>query len=225
MYITYGDVAHSSVPRPLTREERLAGQRMLVRLMPRVRWPRKAKTAYLVFRAVLCMVTSISVLLATPAGAASCQAKASCDMGQACSICAEAKSKEQCSQIAFCDWGTSCSAASTCSWFQDSACVLKEASTLEDLCSSTNSPEPCKAMDFCQWKDDCRQCANFSANRDCVSRDFCEWDQGTLPAYPITTADIISSLQASSASCGQPADCFTTYLPPPSLKICLWSVS
>ena len=45
-------------------------------------------------------------------------------------------------------------------------------------------------MDFCEWKDDCRECSKLTANRDCVSRDFCVWDQGTLPKYPITSADI-----------------------------------
>jgi len=51
--------------------------------------------------------------------------------------------------------------------------------------------ELCERILPCEWKDDCRQCANFTANRECVSRDFCEWDQGTLPTYPIKPADIV----------------------------------
>ena len=165
-----------------------------------MRWrPGKTKTTDLAFRAVLCMVSSSSLLLATPAGAAGCQAKESCDEGQySCSSCA-GKSRNLCAGSPFCEWPPSCISKSKCCLKEASPVQdLYKASTLEDLCSSTNSPESCKAMDmhgvgFCEWKDDhqCRRCANFSANRDCVSRDFCEWDQGTLPTYPITTADII----------------------------------
>ena len=202
-------------------------------LMPWVRWP--GKTTLSTFSTtVLCMVAAIVVLLATPAIAASCQAKESCSVGQDCSICAEAKSGELCTQIAFCDWHVpvSCSAASSCSWFQEASCEPKESPSsniaalckagsgglelcknvymckpkaghqLDDsarnFCESSQSEEACDGMEFCEkiqqlceWKDDCRQCANFTTNRECVSRDFCIWDQGTIPAYPITTADIV----------------------------------
>jgi hypothetical protein len=162
--------------------------------MPWVRWSGKTKTTALTFRSLFCMVVSCAVLLA-PARASSnsnCQAKESCDKGQYyCSICAEVKSKEQCTQIAYCDWLPSCTAAYSCSWFQDSACVLQKGSAVKyDVCKQVQLSEVCTDMDFCDWKEDCRQCANFSTNRECVSRSFCDWDQGTLPAYPITEVDI-----------------------------------
>jgi hypothetical protein len=53
--------------------------------------------------ALTCIVALCGVLLATPADAASCQAKESCALGQDCIVCEEAKSKELCTQIDFCD--------------------------------------------------------------------------------------------------------------------------
>ena len=161
--------------------------------MPWVRWSSKTKTTALTFRSGLCMVVLCAVLLATASASSnsSCQAKENCDMGQDCSICAEVKSREQCTQIAFCDWLASCTAASSCSWFQGSVCVLLEGRAVkDDVCKQVQLSEACAAMEFCDWKDDCRQCAKFTTNRECVSRVFCEWDQGTLPAYPITAVDI-----------------------------------
>jgi hypothetical protein len=178
---------------------------------------------------MLCMV--VVALLVHPTGAASCQAKESCDVGQDCGICAESESPEICAQIAFCDWheNSSCFASLSCSWFQESACEPKASSpktmalcktgsggremcenivmckpktehqsdaSVGRLCESSQSAEACDGMEFCEkiraceWFDDCRQCSNFTTNRECVSRAFCEWEQGTLPAYPITATDI-----------------------------------
>ena len=97
-----------------------------------------------------------------------------------------------CTQIAFCAWASSCGPAPECSWFKTSACTSTTVATSEqqDLCVLAQSVSACADMDFCEWKDDCRECSKLTANRDCVSRDFCVWDQGTLPKYPITSADI-----------------------------------
>ena len=58
------------------------------------------------------------------------------------------------------------------------------------MCVLAQASSACADMDFCEWKYDCRECSKLTANRECVSRDFCVWDQGTLPKYPITSADI-----------------------------------
>jgi len=71
--------------------------------------------------------------------------------------------------------------------------VLKEEGqrASEDLCKQVRSEEFCAGTDFCEWRGDCRQCSNFTTNRECVSREFCEWDQGSLAAYPITSVDLV----------------------------------
>jgi len=45
---------------------------------------------------------------------------------------------------------------------------------------------------FSKWAGEKYQevCSSLTSNRDCVSRDYCQWDQGTVPKYPITSADI-----------------------------------
>ena len=125
------------------------------------------------------------IVLATPAGAARCVARDSCNVGQGqdCSICATAKSREPCTQIAVCEWLSSCRAASACSWFQNSACVPKGKSAYEDsgrtqeLCEQGNSAVACAGITFCEWKQDCRQRSKLTAKHECQSRDFCEWDR------------------------------------------------
>ena len=62
------------------------------------------------------------------------------------------------------------------------------------MAASCQANESCgvgQDCSICAEADDCRQCANFTTNLECVSRDSCIWDQGTLPAYPITAADIV----------------------------------
>ena len=131
--------------------------------------PGKTKGAVLSWSTVLCM--AVALFLADPSEAARCQAKESCNMGQDCSMCAEVKTVDICTQIASCDWLSSCTAASSCGWFQESVCVLKDEGqgASEDLCKQASS-EFCAGMDVCEWKGDCRQCSNFTTNSECVSR-------------------------------------------------------
>ena len=136
---------------------------------------------------VVCIHFTIDIVTAE------CIAKDSCDVRSSnCGICEKTDSRDTCTQIGFCAWASSCGPAPECSWFNTSACTSATVATSEqqDLCALAQSSSACADMDFCEWKDDCRECSKLTANRDCVSRDFCVWDQGTLPKYPITSADI-----------------------------------
>ena len=112
-------------------------------------------------------------------------------------MCSSLTSNRDCVSSDYCVWdqgtaASSCGPAPECSWFKTSACTSATVATSEqqDLCVLAQSASACADMDFCEWKDDCRECSKLTANRDCVSRDFCAWDQGTVPKYPITSADI-----------------------------------
>ena len=133
---------------------------------------------------VVCIHFTIDIVTAE------CIAKDSCDVD--CGICEKTDSRDTCTQIGFCAWASSCGPAPEWSWFKTSACTSATVATSEqqDLCALAQSSSACADMDFCEWKDDCRECSKLTANRDCVSRDFCAWDQGTVPKYPITSADI-----------------------------------
>ena len=136
---------------------------------------------------VVCIHFTIDIVTAE------CIAKDSCDVRSSnCGICEKTDSRDTCTQIAFCASASSCGPAPEWSWFKTSACTSATVATSEqqDLCALAQSSSVCADMDFCEWKDDCRECSKLTANRDCVSRDFCVWDQGTLPKYPITSADI-----------------------------------
>ena len=134
---------------------------------------------------VVCIHSTIDIVTAE------CIAKDSCDVD--CGIC-ENLTRYYCTNLfrSSCAWASSCGPAPECSWFNTSACTSATVATSEqqDLCALAQSSSACADMDFCEWKDDCRECSKLTANRDCVSRDFCVWDQGTLPKYPITSADI-----------------------------------
>jgi len=58
----------------------------------------------------------------------------------------------------------------------------------------------CRAKESCHIQQMCEVCERLSgSNVDCVAQEFCEWDQGTLPQYPITRADI--AFTAASLLC------------------------
>jgi hypothetical protein len=124
-----------------------------------------------------------------------CIAKDSCDAD--CGICDKLESLDSCTKIDFCDLTAACEPAPGCSWFNNATCTVTSVASVttseqqQELCALTTSSSVCADMKFCEWKDDCRECYNFTLNRDCVKRDFCAWDWGTLPAYPVTSADVV----------------------------------
>ena len=81
-----------------------------------------------------------------------------------------------------------------------------------DVCPTLQTKESCGSLSFCEFQSMCRAkeschiqqmcevCERLSgSNVDCVAQEFCEWDQGTLPQYPITRADI--AFTAASLLC------------------------
>ena len=115
-----------------------------------------------------------------------------------CQPCPSQTDIGSCQDMRFCEWMSECTAKSSCTWFQDSACVAKDICNIDGvLCGlcTTNSAQSvnvCAKMKECEWKDDCRQCTNLSqSNRDCVAEEFCEWKQWFAPRYPITRVDIV----------------------------------
>ena len=92
-------------------------------------------------------------------------------------MCALTQSSSVCMDMDFCEW-------------RDATCISAQVEQ-QEMCALTQSSSVCLDMEFCEWKDDCRECSKLTVNRDCVNRDFCMWDLGTLPAYPITSADIV----------------------------------
>ena len=163
---------------------------------------------------VVCIHFTIDIVTAE------CIAKDSCDVRSSnCGICEKTDSRDTCTQIAFCAWASSCGPAPECSWFKTSACTSATVATSEqqDLCVLALSASACADMDFCEWKDDCRECSKLTANRDCVSRDFCVWDQGTLPKYPITSADIAFTVTSLLCELYTAFRLLKVISPPPSL--------
>jgi len=132
---------------------------------------------------VLCM--AVVLFLVVPSDAASCQAKESCDVGQDCGICAEAKSPEICAQVAFCVWheDSSCSTLPSCSRFQEASCEPKEpSSNAMSLCKTgSGGQELCKDIVVCKPKTDLqiddsvgRLCESSQSAEACEGMEFCE---------------------------------------------------
>lgn len=137
-------------------------------------------------------------LCLTPTSSDGCTGISFCEWNEEdCRQCPSQTDEDACTDLTFCEWMSECTAKTSCTWFQDSACVAKDTCIIDaplcGLCTNitAQSVNVCAVMTECEWKDDCRQCKNLSqSNRDCVAEEFCEWKQGSAPRYPITDVDI-----------------------------------
>ena len=108
------------------------------------------------------LLPSIRVLETSHNTTAVCVPKATCNIGEGCDLC-DGFSQSDCDAVDFCQWVV------------DSNCRLN---LLYDSPGSFV---------------DCHKCLNPAARKNdvCALMDFCEWEQGSLPAYPISTVDVL----------------------------------
>jgi len=155
-------------------------------------------------------------LCLTPTSSDGCTSISFCEWnGEDCRQCSSQTDEDACTDLTFCEWMSECTAKTSCTWFQDSACVAKDTCNTEcGLCTTitAQSVNVCAEMKECEWKDDCRQCKNLSHSDTwglCVAEEFCEWKQGSALRYPFTAVDIVFVIFALVFELGTMYDLYT----------------